>query len=158
MDKKCFCGHLLKDHTEYENGINSKGSRFVCTKDGCSKWNLCDIGIDEDDESEFYHRLREVKKEEKEKRVSDFIERVLPKLTKHCSEVGLKLTKLDTYSWRVSNGKDYFDIWQTRTMTTINRKYIKGVNMKGLGLRESNLLFQLSLLIKMKNEQNNGKS
>ena len=42
--RKCFCGHYKKDHTKYLNGgKNSKGSRYVCTKDNCSKWNLCDL-------------------------------------------------------------------------------------------------------------------
>ena len=44
--RKCSCGHSIKDHYLYAgNGVNSKGSRYVCTKDNCSGWNLCDIGI-----------------------------------------------------------------------------------------------------------------
>lgn len=44
--KKCFCGHYMKDHTKYIGGANSKGCVFVCTKDGCGRWNLCDLGLE----------------------------------------------------------------------------------------------------------------
>lgn len=45
-NKKCFCGHLLKDHGLYVNeGTNAKGSRFVCQKDGCCRWSYCDLDI-----------------------------------------------------------------------------------------------------------------
>lgn len=44
--KKCTCGHQFKDHGYYiDNGTNKKGSRFVCHKDNCAGWNLCDIGL-----------------------------------------------------------------------------------------------------------------
>ncbi len=43
---KCFCGHLARDHTLFVGGeVNKKGSRYVCTKDGCNKWDLCDLKI-----------------------------------------------------------------------------------------------------------------
>lgn len=42
--KKCYCGHSEIDHEEYiDNGKNKKNSRFVCTKNGCSNWNQCDL-------------------------------------------------------------------------------------------------------------------
>lgn len=41
---QCCCGHYNIDHIKYENdGKNSQGSRYVCTKDGCSMWNRCDL-------------------------------------------------------------------------------------------------------------------
>ena len=40
----CFCGHNRSDHAKYiNNGRNQKGSRYVCTKDNCSRWNQCDL-------------------------------------------------------------------------------------------------------------------
>lgn len=42
--KKCFCGHSKKDHGKYTKGLkNPKGSRYVCHKDNCHYWNLCDL-------------------------------------------------------------------------------------------------------------------
>jgi hypothetical protein len=45
--KKCFCGHSVKEHNTYVGGCNKKGSIFVCSKDNCRYWNLCDIAIQE---------------------------------------------------------------------------------------------------------------
>lgn len=40
----CFCGHRKEEHTLYlDGGKNKKGSRFVCTKDGCNRWSYCDL-------------------------------------------------------------------------------------------------------------------
>ena len=39
----CFCGHKKLEHTEYINGVNSKGSKYVCTKDNCHLWSYCDL-------------------------------------------------------------------------------------------------------------------
>jgi len=40
----CICGHRRKDHSLYAfSAANKKGSRYVCTVNGCSKWNLCDL-------------------------------------------------------------------------------------------------------------------
>lgn len=45
--KKCFCGHLLKDHGLYvKDGRSNKGSRFVCQKNGCNRWSYCDLSDD----------------------------------------------------------------------------------------------------------------
>lgn len=42
--KRCYCRHTLADHTQFVgNKTNAKGSRYVCTKDGCSRWNQCDL-------------------------------------------------------------------------------------------------------------------
>ena len=43
MKKKCFCGHLDVAHRLYVNGVNSKGCRWVCSKDGCHRWSYCDL-------------------------------------------------------------------------------------------------------------------
>ncbi len=43
-DKMCFCGHGISEHSKYvNNGENEKGSKYVCNKDNCDKWNLCDL-------------------------------------------------------------------------------------------------------------------
>ncbi len=43
-EEKCCCGHKRKDHNKYvKEGRNVKGSRFVCTKDGCNEWNQCNL-------------------------------------------------------------------------------------------------------------------
>ena len=40
----CCCGHHRSVHGKYfGNAVNRKDSRFVCQKDGCSKWNSCDL-------------------------------------------------------------------------------------------------------------------
>jgi hypothetical protein len=45
VETKCFCGHWKRDHRLYVGkGANRKGGRYVCTKDGCSLWDCCDIG------------------------------------------------------------------------------------------------------------------
>ena len=41
--QECCCGHDAEEHTRYEHGINSKGSCYVCTHDGCSEWAYCDL-------------------------------------------------------------------------------------------------------------------
>lgn len=42
--KKCFCGYQRKDHGKYKyRGRNKKGSRYVCQKDNCHYWQLCDL-------------------------------------------------------------------------------------------------------------------
>jgi len=41
---KCSCGHNRADHTKYVHGGKNKwGSRYVCTKDNCSRWAYCDL-------------------------------------------------------------------------------------------------------------------
>lgn len=40
----CCCGHAKKDHRQYVGGgHNTKGSRYVCTKDGCTMWAYCNL-------------------------------------------------------------------------------------------------------------------
>lgn len=43
-DPKCCCGHRRDRHVLYVNGgVNAKGSRYVCTADGCRTWMYCDL-------------------------------------------------------------------------------------------------------------------
>jgi len=40
----CCCGHNRSNHAKYTQGHrNQKGSRYVCTKDNCSRWFQCDL-------------------------------------------------------------------------------------------------------------------
>jgi hypothetical protein len=44
--ERCCCGHRREDHVEYASGgTSAKGSRYVCTKDGCSLWAYCDLEV-----------------------------------------------------------------------------------------------------------------
>jgi hypothetical protein len=52
MDK-CACGHPRSQHkTYFGGGRNTRGSLYVCTKNGCDMWKYCDLSDDEPEEGE----------------------------------------------------------------------------------------------------------
>lgn len=96
------------------------------------------------EEGEIWEKVREEKRELREKRAKYFIEEVLPMIEAYCEEHSLQLKQLSDYSWRVSNnppieGK-YVDLWTTRAMRKLDGTH------GGMGYMEKPMWVELTKL------------